>query len=421
MGVSHGGNVKFTDAKIKSLKSKSARYEVWESNGKGFGLRISPGGRKSFIFMYRFDGTPRRITIGTYPALTLSEAHESHAKARQKLEKGIDPGVESVKGKRTAREAYTVTELVDNYIERHAKRKKRSWKEDDRVLRKDVIPRWGKRKAESVTQLEVVNLLDEVRDRAEAKGGRGVQANRTLEIIRKMFNFAVGRSIVKINPCAFIETPAEENPRDRVLNEEEIKTFWNNLEKSKMATGTRLLLKLQLLTMQRKGELVQIEKSDLNLKSRWWTQPKEKVKNKNAHRVWLADTAFEIIQEAMVLSGDSRWLFPGNRGENHLTPQAVDHALRKAQINAPEKKMVDIFEIPHFTPHDLRRTGATHTTGDGVSRFVIGRILNHKDSSMTGRYDLHEYDKEKQQALETWDRKLNSILTGKKAKIISLH
>ena len=270
--------MKLTDAKIKGLKSEFARYEVWETNGKGFGLRISPTGRKTFIFMYRFNGTARRMTLGTYPALTLSEAHEQHAKARQKLEKEIDPGIESVKGKRMAREAYTVMELVDDYIERHAKRKKRSWKEDDRVLRKDVIPRWEKRKASSITRLEVVNLLDEVQDRAEAKGGRGVQANRTLEIIRKMFNFAVGRSIVENNPCRGIEIPVEEIARDRVLNEREIKIFWENIDKSRMEIGTRLLLKLQLVTMQRKGELAQIEKSDLDLKGQWWTQPKEKVK-----------------------------------------------------------------------------------------------------------------------------------------------
>jgi len=413
--------VKFTYASLKAFKPKTERYEAWETNGKGFGLRVSPAGRKTFIFMYRFDGVARRMTIGTYPALTLSEAHELHAKARQKLEKGSDPGVELVKGKRNAREAYTVIELVDDYIERHAKRKKRSWKEDDRVLRKDVVPRWGKRKAGSITRLDVVNLLDEVRDRAEAIGGRGVQANRTLEIVRKMFNFGVGRSIVEFNPCAVIETPAKENKRDRVLSENEIKIFWNNIDKSRMEAGTRLLLKLQLVTMQRKGEVVQIEKADIDLNSRWWTQPKEKVKNDQTHRVWLTDTALEIIREAMEFSGDSQWLFPGRYIDNHITPQAVSHALRDAQIKNPKQKLIDVFGITRFTPHDLRRTAATHATGAGVTRFIIGKVLNHVDQSVTSRYDLHKYDSEKRQALETWGRKLESIITGQPAgKIVEL-
>jgi integrase len=172
--------------------------------------------------------------------------------------------------------------------------------------------------------------------------------------------------------------------------------------------------------MQRKGELVQIEKADIDLKSRWWTQPKEKVKNNQAHRVWLTDMAMEIIKRAMEISEDSRWLFPGRVKDKYITPQAVDHALREAQINDIKQNLVDIFKMPRFTPHDLRRTGATHATGAGVSRFIIGKVLNHVDQSITSRYDLHEYDAEIQQALETWERKLKSILTGKKAEIVPL-
>ena len=412
--------MKFTDASIKALKPISERYEKWETNGKGFGIRVSPTSRKTFIFMFRFDGTARRMTLGSYPRITLSRAHELHAKARQELEKGIDPGIESVRGKRQAREASTVSELVHDYIEKHAKRKKRSWKEDQRILNKDVIPGWGKRKAASITRLEVVNLLDGVRDRAEAIGGKGVQANRTLEIIRKMYNFAVGRSIVEHSPCAVIETPAKENKRDRVLNENEIKGFWNNLDKSRMERATQLLLKLQLVTMQRKGELVQIEKTDLDLKNGWWTQPKEKVKNNISHRVWLSNMAMDLIEEVVELSGDSKWLFPGRIEGKHLTPQAVDHALRDAQTKNPTRKTADVLNIPKFTPHDLRRTGATHATGAGVSRFIVSRVLNHVDESITARYDLHGYDNEKKLALETWERKLRAILFNEKSKVINL-
>jgi len=236
-----------------------------------------------------------------------------------------------------------------------------------------------------------------------------------------MFNFGVGRSIVESNPCAVIETPAKENKRDRILSEKEIKVFWDNINQSRMETGTRLLLRLQFVTMQRRGEVVQIEKADIDIKSQWWTQPKEKVKNNQTHRVWLTDIAVGIIREAMDLSGDSRWLFPGRYKEKHITPQAVSHALRDAQINDPKKKLIDVFGIPRFSPHDLRRTAATHATGSGVTRVIIGKVLNHVDHSITGSYDLHKYDSEIKGALETWDRKLESIITGQPAgKIVEL-
>ena len=123
----------------------------------------------------------------------------------------------------------------------------------------------------------------------------------------------------------------------------------------------------------------------------------------------------------MELSGESRWLFPGRYKDKHITPQAVSHALRDAQINNPKQKLIDVFGVPRFTPHDLRRTGATHATGAGVTRFIIGKVLNHVDQSVTSRYDLHKYDSEIQGALETWARKLKSVITGQPAgKIVQL-
>jgi len=103
--------MKFTNRSIQSLKSKSERYEVWEDNGKGFGLRISLAGRKSCLFMYRFNGRARRMTLGNYPKTSLADAHEAHATARKQLEKGIDPGKIKVQANQEERESLTVQQL----------------------------------------------------------------------------------------------------------------------------------------------------------------------------------------------------------------------------------------------------------------------------------------------------------------------
>lgn len=92
--------MKFTDASIRSLRPESDRYEKWETNGRGFGLRVSPAGRKTFLFMYRVNRVSRRMTIGVYPAMTLSEARNAHTKAKLKLDRGTDPGRELVEKKR---------------------------------------------------------------------------------------------------------------------------------------------------------------------------------------------------------------------------------------------------------------------------------------------------------------------------------
>ena len=398
--------MKFTDRQIKSLKPKKTRYEVWEDNGKGFGVRVAPTGRKSFIFLYRFQGTSRRMTFGNYPETSLADAHAAHAKSRQLLEQGNDPATVEQDAKEESRRSPSIKRLAAEYIGKYAKPRKRSWKEDERILNKDVVPRWGKRKAQDITRRDIILLLDEIVDR-----GALIQANRTLATIRKMYSFAMGRGILESSPCVAIPAPSKENRRDRVLNETEIKTFWNKLSTAKMEKYTTLALKLQLITAQRKGEVAGAEWVNFDLKDGWWTIPAEKSKNGFPHRVPLSSLAMETLNGLEELTGGSRWLFPSPRDGQHIAETSVDHAVRE---NAEH------FEVDHFTPHDLRRTAASMMTASGIQRLTVAKVLNHVETGVTAVYDRHSYDKEKRQALETWERKLRGILTGKKAKVVNL-
>lgn len=398
--------MKFTDRQIKALKPKNARYEAWEDNGKGFGVRVSPAGRISFIFLYRFKGTSRRMTFGIYPEISLANAHAAHAKARQVLDKGQDPGTNEQDKKEESQRSPSIRKLVDEYIEKYAKPRKRSWKEDERILNKDVVSRWGKRKARDITRRDIILLLDEIVDR-----GASIQANRTLAAIRKMYSFAMGRGVLDASPCVAIPNPSKENRRDRVFSEEEIKVFWNKLDTAKMEKSTALSLKFQLVTAQRKGEVAGAEWIDFDLKTGVWTIPAEKAKNGLPHRVPLSPLAIKTLTKLKEITGKSKWLLPSPREGQHIAETSVDHAVR---INA------DHFEIDHFTPHDLRRTAASMMTASGIQRLTVSKILNHVESGVTAVYDRHGYDKEKRKALYSWGRKLESIISGKQNKIILL-
>lgn len=390
--------MKFTDRQIKNLKPSDQRYEVFED--RGFGIRVSPAGRKTFIYLYRMPGevNKRRLSLGTYPAMPLAEAHRRYAEAREMVTQGIDPGTKAMAEKKEERQAPTVAALAEEYLEKWAKPRKRSWKTDKRILEKDVLTEWGERKARDIGRRDVIRLLDNIVDR-----GAPIGANRTLAMIRKMFNFAMSRDIVPTSPCAAVQAPAPENRRDKVLSAEEIKSFWQGLDKTRMTEGIRLALKLQLVTAQRKGEVISAEWSDLDLKEGWWTIPAEKAKNGLPHRVPLSPMALDILQAARTLAGDSQWLFPSPRGPRHITAAAVDHALRLS---------IKALEMEHFVPHDLRRSAASHMTGSGVSRLVVQKILNHVENGVTAVYDRHSYDQEKRQALEAWGRKLEEIIGG---------
>ncbi len=378
--------MRLTDSKVKSLRPKESRYIVWEDGGTGLGVRVSPADRKSFIFMYRFDGKPRMMTLGPYPKLKLVTARLKAAQAKDRLSKEIDPGKELLETKEAVRGAHSVKALIDEYIEKWAKPRKRSWKEDERILRKDVQPK----------RRDIVLLLDEIVDR-----GAPIQANRTLAVIRKMFNFALSRGILELSPCVQIPAPSKENQRDRVLSDDEIRAIWLSLDDAGMTKEIQLALKLQIITGQRKGEIIGAEWSDLNLKDGWWIIPKEKSKNNLPHRVPLSSLALKILKEAKELSKGSPFLFPSpTKEKSHITEPAIDRAIRNNR---------ELFDIDHFVPHDLRRTVASQITAMGFPRLTVSKILNHVESGVTAVYDRHSYDKEKRAALEKWSKRLEKI------------
>ena len=121
--------------------------------------------------------------------------------------------------------------------------------------------------------------------------------------------------------------------------------------------------------------------------------------------------ALELLTELKQLAGDSQWLLPSPRGDQPITDRALTRAISNNRI---------VFDIPPFTPHDLRRTAASLMTGMGIPRLVVKKILNHVEGDVTAVYDRHSYDKEKRQALEKWAVKLQSILSATESKVVVL-
>ena len=390
---------RFTDAKIRGLRKPEKRTILFEE-GSGFGIRLEPSGRKSFILFYWFNGKKDGVTLGQYPKLSLADAHLKVAEIKKKIEKGEDPKVEIKEIQRANRNFYSVQDLCDEYIERYSRVRKKSWKEDQRILEKDIIPIWKRRKASDIKRKDVINLLDTIVER-----GAKIQANRTLAVIRKMFNFALERDILEFSPCNAVKAPAKENIKDRVLSDEEIKALWNQLDECRsMDRRIGLILKLMLLTGQRKIECLHLKYSEID-NSGWWTIPKEISKNGKPHRVFLSKQAKEILSMAKELPPNSDWVFPSPRTGKPFLGSSIDHALR-------EKKTQVIIKTD-FTPHDLRRTASSVMTSMGIPRLTVSKILNHSEAGVTAKhYDHYAYDKEKKGALTKWGKKVEKICGG---------
>ena len=386
---------RFTDRSIAALRPKPARYEVWE--GGGFGVRVSPRGVKTWVWVYRFAGRPRRMTLGTYPAMRLVDAHYRLAEAKKLLAQGVDPGDRVVAERQAERDAETVEELVERYLIEWARKKKRSADEDERQLRRDVIPAWGKRKAKDITRRDVRALLSKIVER-----GSPIAANRMLAVIRKMFNWALEEDILAENPCVAVKAPGEEKRRDRVLKGEEIAGFWYVLGKPELpiTKPIRLALKFQLVTAQRKGEVIGAAWEEFDLNEKVWTIPAERSKNKLPHRVPLSPLAVALLGE--IGPKKAGWLFPSPKTAGPITAPAVDHAMRKSR---------DLLGTGDAVPHDLRRTAASHMTSIGINRLVVKKVLNHAEPDITAVYDRHSYDPEKREALDAWGIRLAAMVS----------
>ncbi|MBF0282088.1 MAG: tyrosine-type recombinase/integrase [Zetaproteobacteria bacterium] len=405
-----GVQVRFTEKTVKALKPTGKRQDIREDGRAGFYIRIFPSGEKSWLYLYRKDGAQRRLTLGNYPAMSLSEAHAAHENARLEVKRGGDPAGAAQEAKQQEKEADTVNQLAALYIEKHAKLLKRSWKEDQRILDKDILPTLGKKRAIEVTRRDIMRLLDEIAGR-----GAPIAANRTQALLRKLFNFAIGEDIVPFNPCLEIRKRGKENQKERVLSDDEIKTHWHGILASDLTLQTQVALLLQLVTAQRKGEVVAMRWDQIE--NDIWTIPAENAKNKKPHTVPLSLQALNLLD---MVKNDSPWVFPAPSG--HLRGDSISRATRRYLMRIkrptesdPEAKLTK--DDPEwFTPHDLRRTAATNMTKAGYNRLTVSKVLNHVEGGVTAIYDRHSYDKEKRQALEAWGRKLDAILSEQKAK-----
>src|SRR6266702_6510790 len=150
----------FTDKFIKGLKPESTKY--YRREGEGFTIRVMPSGAKTWLLIYSFDGKRRELNLGSYPYVTLASAREKHAAAKKLLNNGTDPGAVEREAKTARERTPFVADFVSEYIENHAKKHNKGWKEIERALNAAIVPKWGNRKITDIKRRDLVVLLDEI-------------------------------------------------------------------------------------------------------------------------------------------------------------------------------------------------------------------------------------------------------------------
>jgi len=228
-----------------------------------------------------------------------------------------------------------------------------------------------------------------------------VAANRILALVRAVFNYAIDEELVEANPAARLK-PIPEKPRERSLTPKEIKSFWHGLEQTGMAPRLQQSLRFMLVSGQRRSEVLGAAWGEFDLESGWWEIPSSRTKASRSHRVPLSPLAIEVLGEA----DKSDVPVFANGGGAAFSPYSASQVMRR------KLKALGLAGDP-ATPHDLRRTMASQLGELGVSRFIIGKLLNHAESGVTGRvYDKYDYAEQKRLAMLAWGDRLREIVTG---------
>jgi integrase len=371
--------------------------DIKDAAAPGLYLRILASGGKRWVLRYKVAGRVRVATFGDAGKVTLADARAKASEWHSIVKAGRDPAAEDRRKRAEERRLPTVAAFAAEYIERHAKPNKRSWSEDERLLRHDVVPAIGDLRIDAVTRRDIVVMLDAIRDR-----GADVAANRTLAVTRRLCAFAVERGVIEASPIVGFRA-SRETPRERTLSDEEVRRLWASTAPGSLhiEPSTRLATRLLLLTGARASEVCAAHWDEIDTNAAEWIIPAARTKNGREHRVPLSDPAMAIVREAAALRmGD--WLLSAASAEGHVTPSGVLHAGQRILGG-------------DVTTHDIRRTVATGLQKLGVRLEVTEAVLNHVSGSragVVGVYQRHTWSDEKRAALDAWATHIEQLVAG---------
>lgn len=401
------------------IDGKRTRYRI--EGVPGLVLDVRPNGTRTWFVRYQPGGrrgrTFRWYKIGDANAIGIVDATERAKKVVTAVEdEQRDPYIERIE---KVREGLTFGELFEDWFARYAEPTLSRAKTDRIVYRCHIEADFAKKRLIDIKRIDIGRFRDQV-----AAGASPLTSNSVVELIGRVLNWAVDEGMLEVNPSARLRKVGIYRPRERVLSETEIRQFWNALnamegmigehmgrgEKGRMLSPTtRSVLRLLLLTGQRRGEVVGALKSELELggKEPVWTISGDRTKNGLLHRLPLCPLAKTEFAKAVQLS-DSKSPFVFPSFEEPLTRPIYAEAVTRAMA-----RLVGELEMPRVSPHDLRRTVGTEMAKLGLPVHVRSLILNHSPMSRgitDAVYNRYAYDKEKRQALLTWEHRLAEMV-----------
>jgi integrase len=360
---------KLTKRLIEALQPREQDYFVWDEELRRFGVRVLPSARRAFVIQYRIGHRSRRMNLGEFGVITPDVARARALQALAKISSGIDPLDE----KHRAQNAIAVGQLSDLFVDRHIDRNPRlkasTGREYRHALKRYILPAMRNLKVASVTRADVARLHLSMADRP-------YQANRTLEVISKMFNLAEewGYRPEGTNPRKGIKKYPERK-RERFLSSSELQRIGEvllDMESERVELSSAIAaVRLLMLTGCRLNEIMTLRWSHVHLRNGELHLPDSKTGKKV---VQLGDAAVAVLESIGCIS-DNPWVIRGKTASGRLTDLQPFWQRVRARAGIKDVRI-----------HDLRHTYASVGASSGMSLPMLGRLLGHTQVQTTARY-----------------------------------
>jgi integrase len=395
-------NKKITKRDVDSYTYEGGWDVRWDGLITGFGVRIYPSGKKTYVLSYRNEKRQKRLLVlGQTNKITLDHARDLALKHLAAVADKTDPA----EVKKLSRTGRSVEKVFEEYLSRHVKENNRTWEETERLFRKDVIPALGEKLIQDVEKQDIIKLIDSIIDR-----GSKTMANRVLAHVRRFFNWCIERDLIETSPAEKLVKPTQEKSRDRALSEKEIKELLNACDKEGYPYGH--LVKFLLVTAQRRDEASTMLWEDIDFDKKLWILPREKTKSDRRHEVPLSPLAIHILKDAKTLCIEgAQYVFTteGNKPFSgfSVAKKRLDKTLNEARTANGVKS-----HFPEWRIHDLRRTAASGMAQLGVAPHIVEKILNHSSGVISGVaavYNRYDYRAETTAAHDRWSQTLKNL------------
>jgi integrase len=348
----------------------------YDDEVKGFGVRVTAAGARSFILNYRVGKRERRHTIGSFPDWSVKAARDFAKDLKVKVDMGGDPVAE----KKAARDAVTVGELCDEFIAEHLPSKRPATARDYRqIIDTYIRPSLKHRPVSEITYNDAVAIHRKV-----TKAGKGTTANRTIAIMSVMFNEAVKLGWATANPTKGVDKN-DEVKRERFLDGAELDRLLDALDGLADREAANIF-RLILLTGARKTEVLAATWDMFDLGDATWTKPSHHTKQKKTSKIPLSAPARLLLSELYAAAGDERseYVFPAHKESTKETTKV--HLGYRQNVKNQWAAVIKAAKLPGLHIHDLRHSYASFLVAEGLSLPLIGRLLGHTQAQTTARY-----------------------------------